>query len=260
MSDLNEPAQASRTRGLVRRAGRIARGLLHRSAPVPGPILRPVLRKAFDVLWVSREVTEWAWRSFVATPFFLAQCESHGRGVSVDRMPYMTGRCRIRLGSDVRVSGHIDVQHARRPGAAPLLSIGSGVFIGHRCTFSVADRIEIGNFVSIGGGTFISDTNGHSHKRLGRPIWEDPADPEDVAPVVIEDDVHIGHDCIILKGVRIGTRSVIGARSVVRANVPPDSIIAGNPGRVAGWRPRPAAADGGHGDASAAPAPPSTGG
>jgi acetyltransferase-like isoleucine patch superfamily enzyme len=53
-----------------------------------------------------------------------------------------------------------------------------------------------------------------------------------VAPVVIEDNVQIGRNCMILKGVRIGARSVVGSCSVVRHSIPPDSIFIGNPGRV----------------------------
>lgn len=250
---VKEPGSSA---GPLRRAVRFARRVHDAAAPAPGPILRPVLRRVFDALWMSRELWEWAWRSFVATPLFLAQCESHGKDIRIDRLPYMLGRCRIRLGSNIRVSGLVAIQHSRKPGADPLLTIGSGVFIGHGCSFSIAERIEVGDYVSIGGGTFIADTNGHSHKRLDRPIWEDPADPEDIAPVIIEDNVHIGHGSVILKGVRIGARSVVGAHAVVRASVPPDSILAGNPARVAGWRagaapPPPAAPQG----AAAAAAP-----
>ena len=52
------------------------------------------------------------------------------------------------------------------------------------------------------------------------------------APIVIEDDVLIGTRCIILKGVTIGARSVIGAGSVVTKSIPADSIAAGNPCKV----------------------------
>lgn len=52
------------------------------------------------------------------------------------------------------------------------------------------------------------------------------------APVTIEDDVWIGANCQILKGVTIGARSVIGAGSVVTKSIPPDCIAAGNPCRV----------------------------
>ncbi len=47
----------------------------------------------------------------------------------------------------------------------------------------------------------------------------------------IEDNVFIGANCIILKGVKIGDRSIIGAGSVVTKNVPSDQIWAGNPAK-----------------------------
>jgi acetyltransferase-like isoleucine patch superfamily enzyme len=225
----------SRRAALMRAAAGLARKLVWRSAVVPGPVARPILRAANDLLFVSREAYEWGWRSLVATPMFLAQCASHGDEVSVDRIPYMHGSCRMELGSQVRVSGLISILGARN--RSPLLRIGSGVFIGHDVTFAVAERIEIGNWVSIGGRTFIADTTGHSHRLLDVPIWEDRAGEDDIAPVIIEDNVHIGQLCVILKGVRIGARSIIGAGAVVRSDVPPDSIVAGNPARVAGWRP-----------------------
>lgn len=70
-----------------------------------------------------------------------------------------------------------------------------------------------------GGGR---DENGHSIDELNAKR----------APVVIENDVLIGARCIILKGVTIGARSVIGAGSVVTQNIPADCIAAGNPCKV----------------------------
>jgi acetyltransferase-like isoleucine patch superfamily enzyme len=52
------------------------------------------------------------------------------------------------------------------------------------------------------------------------------------APVTIEDDVWIGAQCIILKGVTIGARSIIGAGSVVTKDIPADCVAAGNPCRI----------------------------
>lgn len=51
-------------------------------------------------------------------------------------------------------------------------------------------------------------------------------------PVVIEDDVWIGFNAVILKGVRVGRGAVIGAGSVVTKDVPPMAVVVGNPGRV----------------------------
>ena len=56
-------------------------------------------------------------------------------------------------------------------------------------------------------------------------IWQIAFDKE----IIIEDDVLIGTNCIVLKGVRIGARSIIGAGSIVTKDIPSDCIAAGNP-------------------------------
>jgi acetyltransferase-like isoleucine patch superfamily enzyme len=201
----------------------------------PGRLGRRAGAALFHAHWVAREAREWVIRALVATPVFLSRCARHGARVAVDRVPYLNGRCRIELGDDVRISGLVNIR-APFSSAEPLLKIGSAVFIAHGTTLVVAERVEIGDYVSLGSGTFVSDTDGHSHARLDTAIWNDPAGPGSVAPVVIEDNVHVARNCTILKGVRIGARSLIGAGSVVRSNVPPDSVVMGNPARVVGWR------------------------
>ena len=95
----------------------------------------------------------------------------------------------------------------------------------------------MGNHVNIGGGCMIMDTDVHQLDYLARR-GEKPANAEDkittvqCAPVTIEDDVWIGANCQILKGVTIGARSVIGAGSVVTKSIPADCVAAGNPCRV----------------------------
>jgi len=51
-------------------------------------------------------------------------------------------------------------------------------------------------------------------------------------PVIIEDHVWIGTRAVILPGVRIGSRAVIGAGSIVTKDIPPRCVAAGNPARV----------------------------
>lgn len=50
--------------------------------------------------------------------------------------------------------------------------------------------------------------------------------------IIIEDNVWIGEGCVILPNVKIGQNSVIGANTVVTKDVPRNSIVVGNPGRV----------------------------
>lgn len=55
---------------------------------------------------------------------------------------------------------------------------------------------------------------------------------QEYPPVYIDDDVWIGARVIILPGITIGKGSILGAGSVVTKDVPPFSIVAGNPARI----------------------------
>jgi acetyltransferase-like isoleucine patch superfamily enzyme len=87
-------------------------------------------------------------------------------------------------------------------------------------------RIKIGNNVAVGTNSVIVDTDFHPIKPEDRRLY--PAEGK-TADVMIDDDVFIGMNCLILKGVTIGQGSVIGAGSVVTRSVPPGTIVAGNP-------------------------------
>jgi acetyltransferase-like isoleucine patch superfamily enzyme len=56
--------------------------------------------------------------------------------------------------------------------------------------------------------------------------------PDDMKPVIIEDDVWLGERAVILKGVNIGRGSIVAAGSMVTKSIPPMSIVAGNPARI----------------------------
>lgn len=73
-----------------------------------------------------------------------------------------------------------------------------------------------------------------------------PADEEVTPrPVTIGPNVWIGFEACILPGVTIGAGSVIGARSVVREDVEPYSLVAGNPARFIRWLAEGEVRDGG---------------
>lgn len=93
----------------------------------------------------------------------------------------------------------------------------------------IHESARIGNNVKIGGCVLITDTDAHPMDYVARRSSNDGTKS---APVVIEDDVWVGAHCIILKGVTIGARSIIGAGSVVTKNIPADCVAAGNPCKV----------------------------
>lgn len=112
------------------------------------------------------------------------------------------------------------------------------LFIGDyfRCSvdvyFSAGGTIEIGDHVLIGPSVKIWSIN-HKYDRLDIPIFEQGWDNK---KVVIDDNVWIGANAIILPGTHIGEGSVIGAGCIPGKFVRPYSIMAGNPGRIIGYR------------------------
>ena len=94
-------------------------------------------------------------------------------------------------------------------------------------TLVARKRISIGNNTMIGPNTIITDHDGHVLWPASER-WTTMGTAEDV---VIEDDVWIGMNCIILKGVRVGCGSVIAAGSVVSSNVDPACVYGGNPAK-----------------------------
>jgi acetyltransferase-like isoleucine patch superfamily enzyme len=93
----------------------------------------------------------------------------------------------------------------------------------------VAETVTIGNRVALGANSTIADTDFHP---LAADLRRQSPQRAKTAPVFIEDDVFIGMNSIILKGVTIGRGSVVGAGSVVSKDVPPQVIVAGNPARI----------------------------
>lgn len=101
------------------------------------------------------------------------------------------------------------------------------IIIGNGCGFSgtrvfAGQSIIIGNNVRCGANSYITDTDGHSDDyRAGKD-----------RPVVIEDNVWLGMNVVVLKGVHIGKNSLIGANSVVTKDIPANVIAVGNPCKV----------------------------
>lgn len=91
--------------------------------------------------------------------------------------------------------------------------------------------ITIGDYVKIGGGVKIYDTNFHSLNPEVRRVRELDMKEKKCRPVVIEHDAFIGAGAIILSGVTIGANSVVAAGSVVNKSIPANEVWGGNPAR-----------------------------
>lgn len=113
----------------------------------------------------------------------------------------------------------------------PHAKLELGAKIGMSNTTIVATRsVKLGNNIVIGGGVTIIDSDFHSMNYRHWHTSEDEKNMKSI-PVVINDNVFIGMNTIILKGVTIGTNVAIAAGSVVTKSIPDNQIWGGNPAR-----------------------------
>jgi len=141
--------------------------------------------------------------------------------------------------------------HATMDGVHFAVGETGKISIGDYCYFTNAVllcelELRIGNYVVIGWNATLADTDFHPLAPAERiadalacsPLGQGRPRPEIArSPVVIEDDVWIGPNATILKGVRIGAGAWIEAGALVTREVPPRSRVLGNPAQIVGQVP-----------------------
>ena len=106
------------------------------------------------------------------------------------------------------------------------ISIGEGTFVNFNCTMLDGGHIRIGCHCEIGPNCqFYTPIHPFDYIERRTPV-------ETAKPITIGDDCWLGGGVIVLPGVTIGARSIIGAGSVVTRDIPADCVAAGNPCRV----------------------------
>jgi acetyltransferase-like isoleucine patch superfamily enzyme len=111
------------------------------------------------------------------------------------------------------------------------LVIEDRVNVGYQNTFSVAVSVRIGAHTMLASRVQIYDNISHPLSPERR-LRHESFTLDEASPVVIGRNCWIGSGAIIMRGVTIGDNSVVGAASVVTSDVPPNSLVAGNPSRV----------------------------
>ena len=170
--------------------------------------------------------------------FWLVANIPHGLGARIRALvlPLILGH----LGRNTVVQSGMRITHPKR------VSIGSNCNVGQDVFITGGGGVRIGDWVGLGPDVKIWSVN-HRFDDPDRPWllqgWE-------LKEVVIEDDVWLGAGVFVMAGVTIGKGAIISAGTVLNKTVPPYSVVAGNPGRVIGWRKHP---DG----MTAVPSPPS---
>lgn len=105
------------------------------------------------------------------------------------------------------------------------IRVGRNVFVNQNCTVYDLGGVDIGDDVMIGPNVNLI-TSGHPIEPSRR------RDGVTAAPIVIERNVWIAAGATIIGGVTVGENSVVAAGSVVTRDVPPNTLVGGNPARV----------------------------
>jgi acetyltransferase-like isoleucine patch superfamily enzyme len=114
-------------------------------------------------------------------------------------------------------------------GEVPKIIIGDGCTILYRFQCNAAQSVRIGRNVLIASNVLITDSD-HVVEPGGVPVTRSHRFV--TRPVCIEDNCWLGQNAVILKGATIGHDSIVGANSTVTHDVPPYSVVAGNPARI----------------------------
>jgi len=140
----------------------------------------------------------------------------------------------IEIGDNCEIMGRLESQGNGQ------IQIGSHTGIYHNSIIGSVNSIKIGNCVMISNHVHIYDNNNHpvspklrhemSLQGLRGEQWR--WTNSESKPIVIEDDVWIGEYAMILKGVTVGKGSVVAAHAVVTKDVPPMTVVAGNPAKA----------------------------
>jgi acetyltransferase-like isoleucine patch superfamily enzyme len=161
-----------------------------------------------------------------------------GRDLRLQSLPFCRcyGTGRIEIGNGVTILNSLRQNTAGIihktvliAGTGALLRIGndvgiSGAILDARKSIIIGDRCMLGANCSVISSDYHPLYPLARHNRLARAVQD--------APITLDNDVWIGANAIILKGVTIGAASVVGAGSVVTKSVPPGVVVAGNPARI----------------------------
>lgn len=181
------------------------------------------------------KVLRMKWSVYFNRWYFKAKKIEYGLNLNVIGNMSIYGKGNIKIGDNFMMTndGNVNPISSNIKGTFyteenAFVSIGDNVGMSATRLW-ISKRLTIGNNVKIGACTLLIDTDSHP---IDYNIRRTSNEGTKASPITIEDDVWIGAHSIILKGVTIGARSIIGAGSVVTKDIPCDCIAAGNPCKV----------------------------
>jgi acetyltransferase-like isoleucine patch superfamily enzyme len=142
----------------------------------------------------------------------------------------------VAIGRDVEIRSGICIEAYAPPGEV-VVRIGDRTVVGHNARLVAVNGIHVAEDCGIGHGTTIADTI-HDPDEVLRGVPAAQASFVEGPPLRIEPGAWIGNNCGIYGGVTIGARAIVAPLTVVTRDVPPETMVSGNPGRRVPYEPR----------------------
>lgn len=177
--------------------------------------------------YVQLFYTSWIRKEF-------AQC---GDKCMIGKFSYLLGTKYICIGDNARIGmGCVfeayDNYNPTKQSFNPKIQLGDNICIGDHNHITCINKVVIGNGVTTGRRVFITDNSHGNSDYTDMQLHPNFRPLQSKGPVIIDDNVWIGEMVSIMPGVHIGKGSIVGANAVVTKDVPPFTVVCGNPAKI----------------------------
>jgi len=136
----------------------------------------------------------------------------------------------VAIGDEVYVRANSCFEALTPPGTV-VIRLGNRIHIGYSVRFVAVNGIELADDTAVGHGSTLTDTI-HTYKDAGPDdaAWQSGLKVGD--PLRVATGAWIGNNNVVTGGITIGEGAITAANSVINRNVPPDTVVGGNPARL----------------------------
>ncbi|HEX9402557.1 MAG TPA: acyltransferase [Anaeromyxobacter sp.] len=165
---------------------------------------------------------------FISRWILRLRLKSFGKNSFVSPFVEILGPNHVSIGSRVNIRHDtclLAIERYAGVAHAPSISVGDGTYIGQYCTVSCINHVHIGADVTFGDNVYVADS-AHGFSPPDRHVMDQPLVK---GSITIGDRAWLGKNTVVTHNVTIGEGAVVGANSFVNRDVPPYTIVAGNP-------------------------------
>ena len=188
--------------------------------------------RTFDTIAFRLRQYAWSAPARMRTLYWKLLGMKIGRGTLLPHI-HVTWPHQVSLGARCIIEHGIHFKFDGPWREGPEIVVGDGTFIGTGCEFNCHAGITIGKLSMIAAGCRLVDTD-HGFAERSLPMMHQHTKR---SPIRVEDDVWVGANAVILKGVTIGRGAIVAAGAVVTKSIPEFEIWGGVPAKKIGVRP-----------------------